>query len=554
MLDVTCATCHTGQLQITRDGRTRALRIDGGQGDHAFTDANIGEFLPTLIASLISTIGNPAKFDRFSRKVLGANYPNGRGQLYKDVRGVTLHLAGVGFNEKWHKLSPTREGYGRTDALARIGNTVFGYNLAPVNFKIGNAPVSYPAIWNIWKFDWVQYNASVSQPMARNIGESMGVGARYALADAYGAPLPYNERFRSTALVDSLHTIETTLRKLEPPKWDADLFGAIDSAKASAGKLLFQKNCETCHGPHLAPDAMKARNAPGKSASDPEWLVKTLCAADINTDPNAAQNFDTVKVDITRTGMTADSLRAVARIAGEQWIARQSVYLHSEIVRLGKFGKDSAAQLATARKDSTNLRGDLEQQLSGINPKSLPMGAALSYLGTMIRQKAYTDGHYTKAQQDTLDGFGILDQPQIVNGYKARPLAGIWATPPFLHNGSVPTIYDLLSPPDKRPKMFPVGSREYDPVKLGLALPANASKYQTFSVADTGNHNTGHEFGEGYLPYVTGKPDPVQPRKGLIGPLLSHTEKMAIIEYLKIRDDDRDGSKVAHVPSVCWDK
>jgi hypothetical protein len=556
MLDVTCATCHTGQLQITTGGKTRALRIDGGQGDHAFTDASIGEFLPTLVASLISTIGNPSKFDRFARKVLGANYPNGRYQLFSDVRGVTGHLVAIAANENkpWHKLFPTREGYGRTDALARIGNTVFGYNLAPENFKIGNAPVSYPAIWNIWKFDWVQYNASVSQPMARNIGEAMGVGARYALTDAYGKPLPYNDRFRSTALVDSLHTIETTLRKLTPPVWDEGLLGKIDSAKAATGKTLFAKNCETCHGPHVAPDALKKLNAPGKTAAEPEWLVKTLCASDIGTDPNAAQNFDTVKVDITRTGMSADSLRAVARRTGELANARMAVYLGGEITRLRRFGKDSAAQLAKTLKDSANLRGALDQQLSGLNPKALPMGQALSYLGTMIRNKAYADGHYTKAQQDTLDGFGILDQPQIINGYKARPLAGIWATPPFLHNGSVPTIYDLISPPASRPVTFAVGTREFDTVKVGLATPANPKAYQTFDTRLTGNHNSGHEFGEGYIPYVTGKPDPVQPRKGLIGPLLSHDEKMAIIEYLKIRDDDKDGSKIAHVPSVCWDK
>src|SRR5207248_7345886 len=73
--------------------------------------------------------------------------------------------------------------------------------------------------------------------------------------------------------------------------------------------------------------------------------------------------------------------------------------------------------------------------------------------------------------------------------YKARSLNGIWATAPYLHNGSVPTLYDLLLPPNPedaknpsaavecrpvpagveyRPCKFMVGSRELDPEKVGL--------------------------------------------------------------------------------------
>ena len=52
--------------------------------------------------------------------------------------------------------------------------------------------------------------------------------------------------------------------------------------------------------------------------------------------------------------------------------------------------------------------------------------------------------------------------------YRAKTLVGIWATAPFLHNGSVPTLYDLLRPAAERPVTFPTGQREYDPVKLGI--------------------------------------------------------------------------------------
>ena len=82
-----------------------------------------------------------------------------------------------GQNNPLRKLYPVHEGFGRTDALGRIGNTAFGDHLVAANYQAGDAPVSYPYVWNIWKFDWVQYNGSVSQPLARNVGEALGVGA-----------------------------------------------------------------------------------------------------------------------------------------------------------------------------------------------------------------------------------------------------------------------------------------------------------------------------------------------------------------------------------------
>lgn len=85
-------------------------------------------------------------------------------------------------------------------------------------------------------------------------------------------------------------------------------------------------------------------------------------------------------------------------------------------------------------------------------------------------------------------------QWRATGGYMARSLAGIWATAPFLHNGSVPTLYDLLQPAAKRPVRFPVGHREFDPKKLGFILDAPNPDF----VLDTtiqGNSNSGHEFG-----------------------------------------------------------
>jgi hypothetical protein len=412
-----------------------------------------------------------------------------------------------------------------------------------VNYAAGNGPVNYPPVWNIWKFDWVQYNASVSQPMARNLGEAMGVGAKYALVDRYGRPLPVEQRFRSTALVENLHTIELTLRRLQPPAWPAE-FGAVDRARAERGKALFNEHCVSCHGPHIAPPAVKTRNAPLKTAADPEWIMKILCVDDIGTDPNAAVNFARATVDLTRTGMTAGELRQVARRNIDKYNARQAAYLRSEISQLqaGPSTPERTTRIDALTTELNGLDAATEQMLSQIDPRRVPVGNALSYLGTMVRENAYRDLRYTTEQQADRDGFGMIDLPQVVAGYKPRPLAGIWATPPFLHNGSVPTIYALLSPVAERPSTFLVGSREFDPQHVGLA--AMTGKGFEFDTAKSGNHNTGHEFNHGYTPWAPGAP----PARGLIGPWLSPDDRLAIIEHLKIRNDDLDGPQQPSIP------
>ncbi|MEM7044575.1 MAG: cytochrome C oxidase subunit III, partial [Pseudomonadota bacterium] len=73
--------------------------------------------------------------------------------------------------------------------------------------------------------------------------------------------------------------------------------------------------------------------------------------------------------------------------------------------------------------------------------------------------------------------------------YKARPLNGIWATAPYLHNGSVRTLEQLLLPADRREAMFKVGSRAFDPDAIGF-MNEGAS---TLDTSLPGNANVGHD-------------------------------------------------------------
>ena len=78
--------------------------------------------------------------------------------------------------------------------------------------------------------------------------------------------------------------------------------------------------------------------------------------------------------------------------------------------------------------------------------------------------------------------------------YKARPLSGIWASAPYLHNGSVPSLAELLKPPSERVPHFYVGSREFDPATVGVAVDASAHA-SLFDTSLPGNSNAGHTYG-----------------------------------------------------------
>ena len=103
--------------------------------------------------------------------------------------------------------------------------------------------------------------------------------------------------------------------------------------------------------------------------------------------------------------------------------------------------------------------------------------------------------------------------------YKANPAEGMWASPPYFHNGSVPNLYELLSPAKERSKTFFIG-REFDPVKVGVDTSGKSGKF-LFDTSLVGNANTGHSFEDG------------PPGKGVIGRLLTDDERWALIEYMK---------------------
>ena len=466
-LDITCAACHTGELRF----KGQALRIDGAPAQHVLPSSvptlRGGSFGQALVASLAATYYNPWKFERFARTVLGDRYDAEHKQLRTDFKASLDNFLAVAWNDTHRGLYPTLEGPGRTDAFGRIANASLGDAISPTNYRVANAPVDYPHLWDMWTFDWVQWNASAKQPMARNIGEALGVGATLNFFDSHGQPLQGDARYPSSVRVHDLHLIEETLQRLKPPVWPETLFGQIDRPLAAKGRALFAQNCAACHVPPV-------KDENGRQVQQ----LRVIPLEVIGTDPNSANNIADNRYDVSAL----------------QWDPAELANLNVDLV--------------PASDEPLNLH-------------SLSVAKGLAYITAFVEKHAYAQAGIDPQEQARLNGYGLPIAVQEVRGYKARPLEGIWATAPFLHNGSVPTLYQLLSPQSERDETFYRGSFEYDPRHLGYHTEAFDGGF----VLDTrisGNHNSGHEFRAG-------------PRgNGVIGRLLQPEERWALLEYLKV--------------------
>jgi hypothetical protein len=129
-------------------------------------------------------------------------------------------------------------------------------------------------------------------------------------------------------------------------------------------------------------------------------------------------------------------------------------------------------------------------------------------------------GPFTPDEILDMNGYvdASVDLAPPTSSYKAAPRDGAWSTAPFLHNGSIPNMYELLSPQSERSKTFYI-NREFDPVKLGLDT-TNIKSGFLFDTSLIGNSNEGHVFAKGKGP-------------GIIGPELTPHERFSLIEYLK---------------------
>ncbi len=434
-----------------------AVRVDGAP---AMVD--VTAFQKALGLSVVFTKYVPFRYARFEDKVLGANASDAdKAKLKAAFNGfLDAAKAEVATTDKLN-IYPHSAGFIRTDALTRIGNQVFAVDMkVGANFAVANAPVRFPQIWDASWFNWVQYNSSISDPTVRNVGEALGVRA---MLKAYG---PDANKFENSVHIEGLRTLEGLLRGDAPykgltsPAWPS-VFPAIDKAKADKGAALYKQHCQGCHFPSI-PELVADLNSPkplywGSSEGNKYLMVNDIPVDKVATDPHEAMDF------IARTADTGDL----------------------------KLGRLSAA-------------------------------LGLQTVTEAIASKFYTRAGYTTEQGNAQNGYKDPNYKPVraLPIYKARPLNGIWAVAPYLHNGSVPNLDLLLSEQKERPAKFYLGTRTYDPVKVGYDYSALKGGYE-FDVTLPGNSNAGHEFTND------------KSKKGVLGPALSAEDRAALIEYLK---------------------
>jgi hypothetical protein len=258
--------------------------------------------------------------------------------------------------------------------------------------------------------------------------------------------------FATTSRLDNLNRLEHTVYRLTTPAWPTDVFGAIDQAKAARGRELYDRQCATCHEKPFA--------------VTPSGLVvyQLFTLQEMGTSPLVATNFDdTVVVDGKTTRFAAAAFSALEALKQQYYKAH-------------------------------NVPEETQAEWEGRTRRPPPQWKP-SMRSTLADADKFPDSKGRRV-------------------YPAKPLAGIWATAPYLNNGSVANMWDLLTPPANRPRQFMLGSREYDVQKLGYVTtadaksPAPAWQYDTSQV---GNSGAGHDYG-------TTLPD---------------DDKWALIEFLK---------------------
>ncbi|MBN4055037.1 hypothetical protein JYT15_00860, partial [Acidimicrobium ferrooxidans] len=119
-------------------------------------------------------------------------------------------------------------------------------------------------------------------------------------------------------------------------------------------------------------------------------------------------------------------------------------------------------------------------------------------IGTDLARSRSFDARYARKvnqffQRVKLAGLERPSSPSVrsTGKYWAASMAGVWARAPYLHNGSVRSIWDLLTPGPRRPKSYRLGSRMYDAEAMGFA---DRGPF-LFDSTTPGNSNSGHDYG-----------------------------------------------------------
>lgn len=345
-------------------------------------------------------------------------------------------------------FSPIPAGFARVDAFTQIFNqiAVSALGNAPYTSGVPNAPASYPFLWDIAQHEFLQWNGS-----APNLG-----------------------------------------------------VGGTGSKLRNVGEVLGVFGEVTVPNPPSEMKYASSVNLQNLIAIE-DWLEKLL-------PPQWPSAFP------APTAADVDGGKAVYE---RECVQCHSVLNRGELKYPTPIHMTPVDQVQTDRTliDNFRLRKAKTMQLEGkrirvdIHHPFEKFGneALVNQLGAHVTIGALNNlqpSSVTQDVKDALKAFG--DGTANTSAYKARPLDGIWATAPYLHNGSVPSLSELLKPARNRLREFCVGAFEYDPVNVGYTTECvgHSAKFDTTRI---GNSNEGHEYGTH----------------------LSVTEKSQLLNYLK---------------------
>ena len=482
-LGINCAACHTANLKYEdkTTNTTKLIRLDGGQG---FVD--IQKFFDDMDGAVAETAMDNSKLDRMISTIKGW-----KGDFGSDIELRNEFVKFAKERSDWQKINKSSfmAGPGRVDAFSIIFNQVLARDLGifsnhrePVN------PVSFPVVWDGPHHDYVQWNGLASNdpanggPLARNTGEVLGV---------FGSINFHNQTvgldgYCSTVRRYGLEELEKWLTTLTSPKWPTVVLGELDQAKVIRGRTLFEKTCQKCH------TNIVDRNNPNVvvDRTNPNRLIKATLVrtGTVGTDPKFNENALSWEVD---TGL----------LEGRKSRVKEGRPL------------EKREPAATVLKHA--VAGAMIGTISPITcsnsievPNKEVLDRWVTIAGKIIsnqKSEPKPDDHpdkkiRTEALVKTLDV------------YKARPLNGIWSSAPFLHNGSVKSLYELLLPPERRAKEFYTGCEKFDKEKVGVDCSKDDDGVVLYNAKLKGNKPMGHKFGTRQF---------------------SDADRMDVIEYIK---------------------
>ncbi|HEX2257908.1 MAG TPA: di-heme-cytochrome C peroxidase [Afifellaceae bacterium] len=496
-LGMNCSACHTAEIEW----QGRRMRIEG-----APTLADFDGFTNDVLAALRATLADRDRFSRFAREVLGNRLSvDTRASLERQVREQIAWMVRL----KAKNDGAVVAGHGRLDAQGHILNKVslvVGARNQLADLK-ADAPASYPFIWNTAQQQRLQWNGIARNiltipirgrdtdigALVRNVSEVIGVFA-HVEPDRGLALLGYDSSVRVRELVG----LERLLETLRSPRWPEDLLPQIDWDTAAEGRVLFERKCSSCHADLASHELQRPAD---------ETMTPLLAAG---TDVFLACN-------------TFLHRSLAGNLAGQKTFA-----VFGDRIEPEDFTHKMLVNVAVG-----SVLGRLTELASAIfedvGPAMTGPGPALA-AGEL--QRDYLPG-VTDPAKKAQAALCLTTEDDLL-AYKARPLNGIWATAPYLHNGSVPTLYDLLLPArlrnvvtetetaaaiigETRPERFGVGSRHFDPDKVGFVTAPEVNPF-LFEVRREdgspipGNFNSGHDYGNAEL---------------------SEEERRALVEYMK---------------------